>query len=111
MLSIWGTVNPPPGVSQFSGGTIGGIQILLNIILRTLIVGAGIYAVINLILAGYWYIGGSGDAKRLWEATNKIWHSVIGLIVVAGSFILAGVLGQILFDDPNALINFRYFTP
>jgi hypothetical protein len=108
----WGTVDPPPVVSALApGGDISGLQVLLNILLRTLIVGAGIYAVINLVLAGFWYIGGSGDAKRVWEATNKIWHSVIGLIITAGAFVLAAILGEILFGDPNALINFRYFTP
>lgn len=111
MLSVFGTVNPPPGVAQFSGGTLLGLQTLLSIILRTLIVGAGIYAVINLILAGFWYIGGSGDPKRMWDANNKIWHSILGLIVAAGAFVLAGVVGQILFGDPNAITQIRYFTP
>ena len=109
--SPFGTVAPPPGVSQFNGGNLSGIQILLGIVMQTLIVGAGIFAVINLILAGYWYIGGSGDPKRLWEANNKIWHSILGLIVAAGAFVLAGVIGQIFFDDYNAILLLRYFTP
>mgnify|MGYP001048182571 CR=1 FL=1 len=107
----FGTVNPPPGVEQFSGGDVSGLQVLLNIVLRTLIVGAGVYAVINLILAGFWYIGGSGDSKRIWEANNKIWHSLLGLIIAAGAFVIAGVIGKILFGDYNALLQIKIFTP
>ena len=110
-IAQWGTVAPPPGVDQFDGGSIGGLQILLSIVLRTLIVGAGIYAVINIILAGYAYLSGAGDPKRISDATAKIWHSILGLIIAAGAFVIAALIGQILFDDPDALLQIRYFTP
>ena len=104
----FGTVDPPPGPL---GGDIGGLQTLLSIVLRTLIMGAGIYAVLSIILAGYAYISASGDPKRISDATAKIWHSVLGLIVAAGAFVLAGIIGQILFQDADALLQLRYFTP
>jgi hypothetical protein len=108
----FGTVEPPPVVNSLApGGNISGLQVLLTIILRSLVVGAGIYAVINFVLAGYWYLGGSGDPKKVWDATNKIWHSVIGLILAAGAFVLAAILGQILFNNPDALLQLRFFTP
>jgi hypothetical protein len=103
----FGTVTPP---GPF-GGDLGGLQTLLSIILRTLIMGAGIYAVLSIILAGYAYISASGDPKRISDATAKIWHSVLGLIVAAGAFVLAGVIGYILYGDSNALLQLRYFTP
>ena len=107
----FGTVQPPPGVEQFSGGSLEGLQVLLSIIFRTLIVGAGIYAVLSIILAGYAYISAAGDSKRISDATNKISNSVLGLVVAAGAFVLAGIIGQILFGDANALLQIRYFTP
>lgn len=111
-MNPFGTVAPPPGVNSLApGGNIAGLQVLLNIILRTLIVGAGIYAVINFILAGYLYLGAAGDTKRIGDATNKIWHSIIGLIVAAGAFVLAGIVGQILFGDSGAITGLRFFTP
>ena len=107
----FGRINPPPGVARFSGGQITGVPTLLNIILRTLILGAAIFAVFNLVLAGYAYLSAAGDPKRIQVATEKIWQSLLGLTVAAGAFVLAGVIGQILFGDPNALLQFRYFTP
>jgi hypothetical protein len=72
---------------------------------------AGIYAVLNLVLAGYGYISAGGDPKRIQDAGNKIWHSVLGLVVAAGSLVIAAVIGQILFNDPGALLRLRYFSP
>lgn len=111
MQNPWGRVPVPTWLVPFAAGNVNGLQILLNIILRTLIVGAGIYTVLNLILAGYAYLSASGDPKRIQDAGAKIWHSILGLVVAAGAFVLAAVIGQILFNDPTALLQLKYFTP
>lgn len=103
-----GYIYPPAGPL---GGEIGGLQQIISIVLRSLIVVAGIYAVINIVLAGISYISAAGDSKRIGEATAKIWHSILGLVVAAGAFVLAGVIGEILYGDPTALLQLRYFTP
>lgn len=107
----WGVVNPPQGVGNFGGGQIGGVPMLLNVILRTLIIGAGIFTIFNLVFAGYAYLSAAGDPKRIQVATEKIWQSLLGLTVAAGAFVIAGVISQILFGNPTYLLQFRYFTP
>ena len=107
----FGTVQPPPGVDQFAGGQAEGVPILVNILLRTLIVIAGVYAILQLILAGYGYISAGGDTKRIQESTAKIWQSILGLVVAAGAFVIAAVIGKILFGDSNALLQIQIFTP
>lgn len=107
----FGTVKPPPGVNQFKGGTAEGVPILVNIVLRTLIVFAGIYAIIQLILAGYGYISAGGDPKKVQDATSKIWQSILGLTIAAGAFVIAAVVGQILFGDPDAILQIQIFSP
>ncbi|OGM04002.1 hypothetical protein A2715_03905 [Candidatus Woesebacteria bacterium RIFCSPHIGHO2_01_FULL_39_32] len=107
----WGPVNPPDFLQAFDGGGVGGIAVLLNIILRTLIVVAGIYAVINLVIAGLAFISASGDPKRISDATAKIWQSLLGLLVAAGAFLIAAIIGEILYGNPGALLNIQYFTP
>lgn len=107
----FGTVQPPPGVSRFAGGQAAGVTVLVNILLRTLIVIAGIYAIIQLILAGYGYISAGGDPKRIQDASSKIWQSILGLVIAAGAFVIAAVIGRILFGDPNALLQLQIFTP
>ena len=109
-MNPFGTVEPPPGVDQFGGG-LEGLPLFLSVILRTLVVIAGIYGLLNFILAGYGFLSGAGDPKKIADATAKIWQTVIGVMVTAGSFLLAAILGQVLFGDVNAILGIRIFTP
>lgn len=106
----WGTVNPPPGVASYPNGPAG-LSTLLNIILKTLIVGAGIFATINLLLAGYTFMSAGGDPKKIEEAWAKIWQTLLGLTVAAGAFVLAAIFGKLIFGDYNALLQLKIFTP
>lgn len=109
--SIFGQVQPPPGYTNFENGSPRGIPILVSIIINTLIIIAGVYAVFNLLMAGYWYMTAAGDSKRISDASAKIWQTILGLLVASGSLMFAGVLGQILYKDPGALLNIQLFTP
>ena len=108
---IFGTVNPPPGVSNFPGATTGGVTQFINILFRTLIVIAGLYAVFNLIFAGYAFMSAGDDAKKVAGAWAKISQTLLGLAVAAGAFVLAAIFGRILFGDWNALLQLRIFGP
>lgn len=77
----------------------------INKIITLLYVVSGLFVLINFILAGYGYLGANGDPQKIANAGNKILFSIIGLIFVAGSFVIAGVLGQVLFNNPQALIK------
>jgi hypothetical protein len=110
MSSLFGPVNAPPGVSSYSGG-INGVSTFLNIILKTLIVGAGIYAAFNLVIAGYAFISAGDDPKAIAGAWAKIWQTAIGVLVAAGSLVLAAIFGQLIFGDPGAFLQVRIFTP
>ena len=107
----FGTVAPPPGVNQYSSTGPGGLATFINIILRTLIVVAGIYAVFNLVLAGYTFMSAGGDPKKVEEAWSKIWQTLLGLAVAAGAFVLAAIFGKLIFGNYEALLQFRIFRP
>lgn len=107
LSQIFGNVPPPPGVNKYSGG----ITDFISNIIKTLIVGAGIYAVFNLVLAGYAFMSSGDDPKKIQGAWAKIWQTLLGLTVAAGAFVLAGIFGKILFGNYNALIQIRVFGP
>lgn len=107
--SIIGEVSPPPGVRDIGGGGIEGIPIFINMILKLLIAGAGIFAVINLVMAGYAFMSAGDDPKKVAGAWAKIWQTMLGLAFAAGAFVLAAIFGKILFNDYNALLQFRIF--
>ncbi|OGM28035.1 hypothetical protein A3D00_05465 [Candidatus Woesebacteria bacterium RIFCSPHIGHO2_02_FULL_38_9] len=111
LAQIFGTVEPPPGVVQFSGGNLQGLSAFLSNILKLLIVAAGIFAVFNFILAGYAFLSAGDNPKDIEKAWAKIWQSLLGLTVAAGAFILAAIFGKLLFNDYNALLLIRVFGP
>lgn len=110
LIAQLGNVNPPPGVGKYIGGTAGLSQFVSNIV-KLLIVGAGIYAVFNLVLAGYAFMSAGGDPKKIEGAWAKIWQTLLGLAVAAGSLVLAAIFGQLIFGDASALLRLRIFGP
>lgn len=109
--NIIGTVpNPLPAygdVSNQGGGIVG----LLSNILRLVFVGAGIYALVNLIIAGFQYMTAGGDAKILTAAWNRIWQTLLGLIIIVGSFALAALFGYLIFGDAGYILNPVIYGP
>lgn len=105
-MDIVGSVSAPPGVSRYTGLT----SFISNIV-KLLIVGAAVYAIFNFILAGYGFMSAGGDPKRIQDATAKIWQTLIGLAVAAGSVVLAAIFGRIIFGNANALLEITIFGP
>ena len=101
--------NPLPAAYQ--GVTSGGLILFLTNILRLVFVAAGIFAFINLVIAGFQYMGAGGDAKQLEQAWGKIWQSLLGLIIVVGSFALAALIGFIVFGDASYILSPKIFGP
>jgi len=113
---IIGTVEPPSWMTEHGSVEIGGeggfgLLNFFNNILKVAIVVAGLFGLINLILAGYGFIGASGDPEKLKNAQNKIWNSLIGLIIIAASFTIAAIIGWILFGDATMVISPKIYGP
>ena len=109
--SVVGKVPPPPGVSRFDQGQLSGMVRFINNIIKFAILIAGIYTLINLVLAGFAFLSAADDPKKMAGAWAKIWQSLVGLAITAGSFVLAGIFGKLVFNDWSALLQFRIITP
>lgn len=88
-----------------------GLFLILNSLVKFVIVVAGLYTFWNLIAAGYMFMSAAGEPKAIAKAWEKIWLSLIGLVIVAGSFILAAVFGKLIYGDYLALLTLRIFSP
>ncbi|OGG17927.1 hypothetical protein A3D78_07275 [Candidatus Gottesmanbacteria bacterium RIFCSPHIGHO2_02_FULL_39_14] len=95
-----------PGVT-INGTTaeLTGFIVLLNSVLRVIFIIAGVWAFINIIIAGFSFISAGGDPKKVAQAWQKIWQSFLGLVIIVTSFILAAIIGILLFKDPGAILN------
>ena len=101
-----------PGITNLTGSTSGsGLIVILSNLFRTMIVVAGLYALLNFLIAGYQFIGAGGEPKNVSKAWEKIWQTLLGLLVIASSLLLAMVVGWIIFGNPTILISPRVFAP
>jgi hypothetical protein len=116
MLGIFGDITNPfdllsPG--NYTGGSGEGLIIIISNLVRLTMILAGIYTLINIILAGYGFLSAGGDAKLVQKSQERIWRSVLGLLIVVGSLIIAAVIGYVIFGPGNwnILISPKIFAP
>lgn len=104
IYQLIGTINDPLSGTPLAGGASEATR-LLGAILRLVTIAAGIYALINFVLAGISYISSTGNPEKTSRAWAQIYQSLIGLIIVVLSFVLAALLGLLLFGNATALLD------
>ncbi|MGI5828109.1 MAG: pilin [Patescibacteria group bacterium] len=108
--SVIGTVKPPPQLSNWESGPSAFITFLSNIIKFGILLG-GIWAFVNILLAGFTYIASGDKPDELTKANQRIYMSLLGLVVLVGSFLIAGVIGYLLYGDATALLSPKIYGP
>jgi hypothetical protein len=96
MLGIFGTIENPTNYTSNNGS---GLFTLLSNILKLAGVIAGLFFIVQIIMAGYGYISANGDPKKTEAAWAQIYQSAIGLAIVASAFVLASVIGKVFGID------------
>lgn len=112
IAGIWGQVDPPPGANVYGNlDSAEGPGLFFSLLVQILIYGAGLFALVNFILAGYSFLSAGGDPQKISNAWAKIYWSIIGLAFAAGSLVITALVSQILFGDSMYLLQLRIFTP
>lgn len=116
MKDIFGEIKNPfeiLGIQEYAGEVCGefGLIVFANNLLKLVIIIAGIFALLNLIAAGFQFMTAGGDPKAVNRAWSKIWQSLIGLLVVAASFLLAAIFGWLLFGDAMTILQPTIYGP
>ena len=105
MLQIFGTIsNPLDKFSSYGNLQSGGLINFLSNIVKIIIVAGGVWSFINLILAGFQFITAGGNTEQITAAWKKIYMSLIGLVLLVSSYIIAVLLSYLLYGQPNVLI-------
>ena len=105
--AIIGGVEPPTAVAAIntqSGGEIGLIAFLSRAINFANIV-AGILVMINFVFCGFLYITGAGSASNMVKINQQLMWSFVGILLIVGSYTLAGIFGLIFYGDPTFIIT------
>ncbi|MBI3576529.1 hypothetical protein HY086_00630 [Candidatus Gottesmanbacteria bacterium] len=93
--------NAIPGVYQSTQG----FGVFISNVLRLIFVAAGVWAFINVVLGGFSFINAGGDIKAVEKAWNKIWQSLLGLIIVVGSFAIITLASYVIFGRADFILN------
>lgn len=91
--NIIGPVNNP--LTKYSGTHGEGLFVFIGNVLKLVGTIAGIYMVIQLIIAGFTYISANGDPKKTELAWAQIWQSVLGMIIIASAFVIASIVERL----------------
>lgn len=107
---IVGTIDPGDAFKPY--GNLGpGVTLFFSNLLRIVFIGAGIYTFMNLITAGFQYMSAGGDTKALTAAWARIWQTLLGLLIIVGSFALASLFGYLFFGNPGFILNPKIYGP
>ena len=109
----FGTIDKPQGIDRFESGVEGEIGILtfFSSLLQVATVIAGLWVLLNFILAGYEYITSQGDTGAHAKVRQKLTNSVMGLVIIAISYTVIAVLGLILFGSASYFLNPQIVRP
>jgi len=106
---VVGTISLPEGIPSDIGKT----GDFVTTIVRFFIIVAGLFTLWQFLIGGFTYITSGGDKAKVQEAGNKITMSLIGLVVIAASFVIIAIISQLLFGDFTAILipKFKSVTP
>ncbi len=99
---VIGTLNPPAPVNSIGNGAQG-INRILDTAVELIFMVAAVIVVFMFLYAAIEFITSAGDKDKVASARKRITFSVIGITILALTFLLLRVLGGIL--------GINFFTP
>ncbi len=105
-----GGVRPPVGADQYvsyenGSYTKSGLINFMSRLLRFFVVICGIWTLFNFLLAGWAYIYHQSEPKAAQEVKDKLTMTLIGLVLLASAFTLAGLTGTVFFKDASFILS------
>ena len=112
---VIGNIGMPEHLSGYGSvegeGGDGGMVGLISNIIRIFMVIAGLWSFINLLLAGFAYVTSGDKPDAIKSAGERIYMSLIGLVIIVGSFVMAALIGQVLYGNPGAILQPKLYGP
>lgn len=94
--SVIGHIQPPNAITNITNqGGGGGLALVLSNIIQIIFVLGGIAAVFMLVFGAVQWILSAGDKDKVAQARSRITYAIIGIILLALSFVILGVIGQV----------------
>lgn len=91
---VIGTIKPPGPISSLPVGEAGINQVLSSIINIIMAVG-GVIFLFMIVIGAFQWITSGGDKEAVQKARSRITNAIIGIAILALSFVIVNVIGQI----------------
>lgn len=102
---LFGTITKPSALSGVSATPEELPGKLIQRAVTIFIIGAGVYALFNLIFAGYDFLSAGDDAKKVAGAWSKITNTFLGITFALGSVALLAIFSKLLTGDYTTLLK------
>ncbi len=114
-MGVIGNINRPDYLAKYGditpSGSGPGLLGLVSNIIKIIIVVGGIWSLFNIIIAGMIYITSGEKPEELEKAHQKIYMSIIGVLVMVASFAITGIIGLLLYGNAGAILNPELYGP
>lgn len=97
--ALKGATNPESGPVQFAER--------FAVLWRTLIIVGGLAFILYFLMGGFGWITAGGDSQKIEESQKKITQGLIGLAILAGSYVITLFIEQAIGID---LLNIEWPT-
>lgn len=77
----------------------------ISVIIRFIIIIGGLFTLWQFLTGGLGMITGGSDKGKISEAQNKITMAITGLAIMAASFLIIGIISQVLFGNFMTILN------
>jgi hypothetical protein len=104
---VIGPVIPPAALHTRFGGPGGSTGLIgfFSLLIRLIAIIAGIFAMVNFVIAGLTYITSMGNTQANINVRDRLLFSFVGLLIIVSAYTIAAIIGLIFFGDATYIIN------
>ena len=109
LFQVIGTVAPPTAISAY--GATGGLIKFLSSVMTVMIAVGGLWALINIMMAGIQYISAKGDPKQMGNVIQTLSGSLIGIALMILAPVIMAIIGFVFFRDATFFLSPKIISP
>lgn len=107
----WEDSDYRPNDSAVIAAESGGLFLVQFVIYwRNAISIGAIILIVMFIWGGIEWIGAGGDSGKIQKARDRMLQATLGMLILASSFIIIGLISSLLFKDSIDLLQLKFFT-
>jgi hypothetical protein len=108
---IFGDIKAPVGVQQYNASGNIGLILFASNVLKIFTIAMGIFLLFNFVKAGFDFVLHPDDTGMQTKVKDQLTMNVIGLVIIAAAYTIAGLIGLLFFNDVGFILNPKLTGP